>query len=286
MKYDNRTKAEARGWTWNQLSSRLPKRKIERQDSRIFTLIGETTEDFTAGIHKGFSPFNIIGVDLKETSVKRWRQAGGFAVQGPLDLVVIASRISPSGVICDFCGGMTKSNFNTFWNCFMYLNRPGAIILNMLRGRDDIKNMLDTFDGNGFCSALGLDPKRRCHVIYAKLLWDSFMFDLEIQEITGTGLGGFLLFAVLISRRLDPSFYSYKSADSRQYFDMIAMSMPQFDDGAGPRALDSSTKERVRERIQSVDMRDTRRRMAALEAVRTMAIKKNRGRMFRSTDYT
>jgi hypothetical protein len=288
MRYNNITKAQARGWTWNQVCSRLPWGKQQRSQQRVYVLIGDTTAELQTGLSKGFSPFNIIGVDTKKKNVQMWRDVGGLAIQGSMDLVVTLSKVRPDAVLCDFCGGMTKQNFHTFWMCYMHLNRPGVISLNMLRGRDDIDSFRNELNTAAICQGLGLNEKNRGHLMYAKMLIDSFYFESTIQEYFGNDVDGFMGFASAISKHLAPKFYNYRSKDGgKQYFDTLVLSLPGHapEEFTRPKELDQNASDYRTKRHNCEEVPKIKRRLAALEAVRTMAIQKNGGRMFRPGDY-
>jgi hypothetical protein len=270
---------------------------MAKAECRIYVLIGDTTAELQTALRKGFSPFNVIGVDIKAKSVEMWRKAGGLAIQGSLDQIIMASKIRPHAIICDFCGGITTSTFNTFWISYMSLAAPGAIALNMLRGRDDINKMQEQepYNLSMICRGLGLNPKSRGQMIYSKMLVDCFFFEPTIQMGFGNNVDGFMEFAVKISRRLAPKFYEYKSKDGGNWFDSMVMSMPPeatkhmdgtfINEFSRCKSLCHQAEGYIEKRLQDDKMKTIKRKLAALEAVRTMAINKNNGRMFRPNDY-
>ena len=92
MRYQNQTKRTMRNWTWNQLAKRIPN-KDDRRKARVYCLIGDTTEDLETAEKKDFSRHNVVGVDIDTKKVQQWRDAGGLAIQAPLEVVLAYSKI-------------------------------------------------------------------------------------------------------------------------------------------------------------------------------------------------
>lgn len=286
-KYQNQTKRTHRGWTWNQLVKRLGKGNIPR--ARVFCLIGDTVEDLEVAQSKGFSIHNVIGVDLDLEKVERWREAGGLAIQAPLEAVVAHSKIRPQGLVADFCNGINSVAIYTLLNAYFTSGEPGAIVVNLLRGRDQVKKVKDLFVRPGEVSDIklaGVNPKDIGTFPDISLDMNEFFFDMYVENMFPKQRSFLLLLylhAVLNGQDLfldeafirdffesvQPETTAYKSEDSNQYFDLVALNTldrVKFDPNGVDR-ISSFTD------WSDYDIPLVKRRLAALEAVRTQRLK-------------
>lgn len=289
-KYNNITKAQARGWSWNQLVKRIP-HKLNRRKARVYVLIGDTTLDLEKAISKDFHELNVVGVDVRKEPVEAWRKAGGLAIQAPMEAVVALSKVPPKGVIMDFCSGINDTVYRTFNTALLNMPLGGCIVVNMMRGRDQIKKFRDE---KLMKLAEVVSPKtaegckKRSYVLimdmFQSLMMKNPNFQEKVDELHGLmdrmienpknlrayrqADAYFLdeLFAPF-HRRINPSFHSYKSEDSNQYFDMLSVNT--FSSG-----LSDLDKEQIEKMNPSYDWKTIKRRMAALEAVRTQKLEK------------
>lgn len=273
-RYQNNTKAAARGWAWNRICDEI-RGSFDRKRARIYVLIGETNLELEIAEKKGFSRYNVIGVDLKEEHVKRWRAAGGLAIQAPLEPVLYLSKVRPSAVIADFCGGITVNNMHVVLAALNKVNPPGKIICNMLRGRDQVRY----FRHKGYehitgRSELALIEFLYKYIAYTEEATNAFSFSEYDGEPLRTVKKSIIQQKThSMWEQLNPQFYSYKSEDSSQWFDSMALhSLPE---------TPSETKEDKSIRLQfehalaqQYDIPLIKRRMAALEAVRTQKLNK------------
>ena len=281
MKYNNPIKQTARGWSWNRICERI-KSKDARRRARVFCLIGDTTKELEAAKSKGFSLFNVIGVDIRPEPVKAWREAGGLAVQAPLECVLALSKYSPQAVIADFCGGLTEKSFNTMVLALARTEYPGCVVINLLRGRDHI----DKFRMKGLNKACDtfnkpelkqLTKKRSILVMYELFhrIYGPQIFS-EIEETESLTKQQFRKVDELFETHwkkfvetLSPDFYDYKSADSNQYFDSLALNATGY-----PSTPEQVMNSGLFSLIKDYDIQLAKRRMAALEAVRTKELNK------------
>jgi hypothetical protein len=280
-KYVNITKRSARGWAWNQLKKRIrhPKK------ARVYCLIGDTTEELETAQKKGFSPYNVIGVDVQEEAVRRWRQAGGLAIQAPIEAVINFSKVQPHGVIADFCGGLTEMSFRTFEIAIYKTAISGGIVMNLLRGRDEIKKFrpegLENFlKSNDQMSQM---IKKRSVVLLYQLFDCLYRDHPDIVDCTERmrqlaksermlrkHIGVFRELQDRVDTyfeefrdKLAPEFYEYKSQDSSQMFDSLAINSFM--------AADDCV---LRTDWSKYNVEVIQRRLVALEAVRTTKLNK------------
>ena len=136
-KYQNVTKARAREWAWDCICDRI---KSNRKNARVFVLIGDTTNELDIALKRGFSADNVIGVDIRDKPIRMWREQGGIAIKAPLEMVVGLSKVPPSGIIADFCSGIDEVTYTSFLSAMSSAVSPGCIVINLLRGRDKIKD--------------------------------------------------------------------------------------------------------------------------------------------------
>tara|TARA_Y100000034_G_C6826553_1_gene372702 strand:- start:215 stop:1105 length:891 start_codon:yes stop_codon:yes gene_type:complete len=282
MKYNNPIKGSARGWSWNRICERI-RTKDERRRARVFVLIGDTTEELRVAQSKGFSHFNVIGVDLRPEPVKAWREAGGLAIQAPIEVVVSLSKVAPQAVIADFCGGITDMSVNTFLIALLRCKTPGCVVMNMLRGRDQIEDYRCV--PMGMLAEAGLDGmgKKRSTIIlldlFRRLYREEIISDLGIDRWPPTKVQMEEIQACFnerfdeFKRILRPDFHEYKSVDSNQYFDSLAVDTTmRIDSAIGDYGHD--VEKILIEILEDggFEMSSVKRRMAALEAVRTQKL--------------
>lgn len=274
--YDNVTKGQARGWAWNRLTQQIPGR-LERKKARIFCLIGDTTNELEAGISKGFSRHNIIGVDVKKEAVIMWRKAGGLAIQIPLEAAIAFSKIRPQGVIADFHCGINDMTFKTFLQAVACTDMPGCIIINMLRGRDQVEDFRlphqHEFLKIAAPELLQVAKKRNYiilqqlfNIVYTPTLTldpkTHFLNPREAKRNFDDFQRAFMHHFDVFKQMLNPKMHSYKSQDSGQWFDML--SIDSFRSAEPVIDLDE---------WRDYDIPLIRRRLAALEACRTNGLK-------------
>lgn len=284
MAYDNRNKDEARRWAWNRICERIP--NVLRKKARVYTLIGDTTLELEVALSKGFSDINVIGVDVREEPVQRWREAGGLAIQAPIAAVVAFSKVKPQGVIADFCSGISVKNFNSFTMAFARTAIPGCVVINMLRGRDEVNKFRGQYQ-DAFLESVGEDKlipmarkrsvlllhelfQRLCKREIAKFFEPIDALNLTPVEQLALAMGS--KYSTIFDRlfrefsgKLNPQFYEYQSQDSNQWFDTLAINaIVSPDDCLPPRLLDDE--------LWECDVQVVKRRLAALEAVRTMRL--------------
>ena len=281
-KYDNKTKKQARIWAWDRLVERIPS-AAERRRARIYVLIGDTTKELEIAQKKGFSPFNVIGVDVRDEPVKNWRKAGGLAIQAPIETVLAFSKYDAQGVIADFCGGINATSFATFATSCIRTVSPGGIVINLLRGRDSVKSFGITHQKFEVAGVNSQVAKKRSVIIlnqmFQKLCKNEIdriynavdQPDLNLSDRQKASLlrKQFNELFEDFCSRFHPQFYEYKSEDSNQYFDTLAINALTKKGDIMDTSFVQDKKAWVR---QGYDVVGTKRKLAALEAVRTMKL--------------
>lgn len=272
MKYDNPTKAQARGWAWNRIAERI-RGSFNRKRARVYCLIGDTTHELEVAEAKGFSRLNVIGVDIRKEPVEMWRAAGGLAIQAPIDAVLLFSKIKPQAVIADFCGGLNEASWGT-WEALSCVQHPGCIVMNLLRGRDKIKQyrpdpFLDIVKrvDSRTAKLYKKRPMILLSSLFCKLFGDVLFEGIDDNDVAITRLATDKKFFAHFMHKfdefigaLDPQFYEYKSADSFQWFDSIAINSCVRPESALPGEYSEEECTKIK------------RRLAALEAVRTQRL--------------
>lgn len=277
-RYENVTKSQSRGWAWNRICDRI-RRKEGRKRSRIFVLIGDTTKELETARSKGFSDHNVIGVDIREEPVKAWREQGGIAIQAPIDMVVALSKTPPNAVIADFCAGLDDTTYTSMLAALSHTVLPGCIVINLLRGRDKIKQfrrphlleMLQALGGNELEQA----GKNRAYVLLTQIFFEHYYQDDNLDVDPGMSQAAFMQAMDQIHKTFDRQFgtfirstspkkHSYQSADSNQYFDSLAINpIPNFE-----------LSKPIKWTNTGFDEATVRRRLAAMEAIRTQRLQK------------
>jgi len=295
MKYNNLTKAQARGWAWNRICQRI-KGSFNRKRARVYCLIGDTTHELEAAEAKGFSRLNVIGVDIKKESVEMWRKAGGLAIQAPIEAVLLFSKVRPQAAIIDFCGGLNEISFSTWKAGIFGVEFPGCVVMNLLRGRDKINK----YRPDPTLEILKNDSKARslCKSRPVILLSTLFTYLYE-DELFGGGWNSvenvneekfsdraleFVTNPSFIRKfkakfddfclTINPQFYEYKSIDSGQWFDSIAINsgcLIPVDPSLGNSGIEDLQDEWKNSHSEN-EYKMIKRRLAALEAVRTQKL--------------
>jgi hypothetical protein len=277
--YDNLIKSAARGWAWNRISDRI-KNTDARRRARVYCLIGDTVKELETAEKKGFSKFNVIGVDVRKESVEAWRAAGGIAIQAPLEAVIALSKYDPSAVIADFCGGLTKTSLFTFHIALHRTMAPGCIVVNLLRGRDHAKHFGPSEDVVKVIKEQHLQYaktiKKRSVILfydlfkglYGDTIMNNIKFNVPVDIQFKLAEQEFDKYFNMFKSKTNPQFYDYKSQDSNQYFDSLALNSIQ----------EKPNKEVALQLIESFnenkyDFLKIKRRLAAMEAIRTQKIR-------------
>lgn len=228
MKYDNGTKQTWRGWAWNQIQSRITPR------SKVLVLCGESGADIE---HAQKRRFDIVGVDVEQSCVDRFRSMGGVAICDKVHRQLILQ--SPNGAILDMLGGITRQS----WGDMVHSSSAcEAVVWNGLRGRDG---------GGGFDSIMGDMPipdyttgrrretitgKHRGKIAFAAIVaryWLA-MHGRLADAMRGIVQGEHIPHSFFddIGSAIRPAYYSYRSKDGGQWFDSIAWTNPRSQRGS------------------------------------------------------
>lgn len=255
VKYDNATKQTWRGWAWNQVAKKL------LPGQRVMVLCGDGSHDIDVGARKGFE---VVGVDILQGSVDRFRGKGGIAVCDTIEKQVYA--VNPDAVIFDYMGGITPHRLRTVADATRFCN---VVVANFLRGRDpaarqiagDLRPLVrdgEKHRGKIAAAFVGCDLMRVLFENMDSLDDERYLFLSDIQEGVKNGrareAAEFARGAIAIH---NPAFYSYRSKDGKQYFDSVSMS------------LDGDIVESVKPTVWCHDRRSVRL-AAAAKAVSTM----------------
>lgn len=213
--YAFKQKADWRGWAWNQLAERIPER--ERRAALVVGLFGAAGLDFDVARDKGFDPRGFVNIEKDDDATLEARRRGITTVKGDAGERLKALHVRPDAIFLDLCGGNTKPSRSAITGALGAY--PRVLVVNMLRGRDDVVN--PDLDG------LGRRYLRR----------SEFVIELAFLWIVDTcrrtyGVSGEVA-AETIARRnrwissIRPRFHSYPSPGSdgrRSWFDSVALS--------------------------------------------------------------
>jgi hypothetical protein len=250
--YDNATKDSWRGWAWNQLETRLGK-SYAYAPKKVCVLAGDIAGDLPHAVKRNI---DCVAVDTSQNCVRRFRENGGVATNDGLHNQIIA--LQPDGIIADLVSGVTVNS------CRMMIDATGvcdAVIFNLLRGRDkgmgEADLMMPSFYGRE--KRLEYVGKHRGRLL---LLFAGAV----ISEMwLGTEKGSRFVPDELFNY-MKPSFYSYRSVDSGQYFDSVAVTTKDFRLGGGKAEMD---------RLRTYAPVDSRRKAAAAKALLTSRRQRN-----------
>lgn len=255
--YNAKSKASHRGWLWNTIAKRISK---PARDCLGCVLIGPDNSDVKKATSVGFVIPNIIAVDVIPDRIKSHRDLGGIGIVGDIRSVLRHWNDRPLDfLVLDTC--------STYYSCCsMYLegNLSGAIdpfttvYVNMQRGREyppsthniSVEDMVRAFGkhrGRWFANWIAGD-------IVAAMYGDGW--------IKSHGYEAVQMCNMIVSDGLKAEYGSYKSRSVRM--DSIIFE-------GGPRLEKYLHTHRPSERPR-MDI-DVERRMPALKAVRTKALR-------------
>lgn len=222
-RYTNATKATWRGWAWNQVQKRSPKRAL------VMCLCGDSAQDLQYAKKRGL---RCVGVDMNKDCVATFRKAGGVAVQGQLSSM--AMMVKPHAVIADMLGGITQRNA---MDPVLLLSFFHGFVWNGLRGRDQIGASISRVQGNnlipdystGRCRWVeqGKHRGKAVFMLAVSVAWQAHIgMPLQIDDGNGCSLEHREVprwFVQFVGRLRRPCYASYRSKDGGQWFDSVAM---------------------------------------------------------------
>jgi hypothetical protein len=247
QKYANPTKATWRGWSWNQVMQRSGKSYLHAKKT-VCVLAGDSAGD--AG-HAERHGVKCVAIDYSVDNVRTFRDTGGVAIQDSLKNQIVA--MTPDCLIADFVNGITFDNLGLALDAITICD---AVVLNFLRGRDALggkmaragDSMVPHYSGR----RVVVEPtgKHRGKLAAVILGWmcaeDWYGIDRERKFIPAE-----------VFDKMKPSFHSYRSKDSGQYFDSVAITTKDF------------RIHEAKDWVQSLAPQASRRKAAAAKAVLT-----------------
>lgn len=247
QKYSNPTKSTWRGWSWNQVTRRAGKSYVHSKKT-VCVLAGDSAGDAS---HAEKHKVRCVAIDYSIGNVMTYRKSGGVAIQDSLHNQLLA--LAPDSLIADFVNGITVENIGTMLDSVCVCD---AVVFNFLRGRDPLGGKLaacadavvPNYDGRRSLSVTC--GKHRGRLATMLLAWTCaemwYGIDREERFIPGD-----------LFQKMKPSFYSYKSTDSGQYFDSVALTTKDF------------RIEESRDWVTSLAPPSSKRKAAAAKAVLT-----------------
>ena len=276
--YASGTKETWRGWAWNRIIEHLPgykpwlgKGALSRlcEDKVAVYLPGPDDFDRQAALSKGFRNENLIAVDVCSERIASVRKHGGIGLQGTLQEVLLhwSPTMRCDVVVADLCCGMTEDVWRLGEAIVVAMRSPGVVAANLLRGRDAGSNWMreQNAEIERRCVTKGISPLE-CKYLGKHRGWEfllGFIWNLlDSRGVENAAVRG------TVERWMTyfhPKFYSYRSPESRQWFDGIVFRW------GGRGEVDPSVIQKVADRLP----RRLRRagnvpgKLAALQAVRT-----------------
>jgi hypothetical protein len=245
QKYVNPTKSTWRGWSWNQVMQRAG-RSYAYAKKTVCVLAGDSAGD---AAHARKHGVKCVAIDYSVDNVRTFRETGGVAIQDSLRNQLIA--MTPDCLIADFVNGITYENLAIAVDAIAICD---AVVLNFLRGRDALggkmasagDSMVPHYSGR----RVVVEPtgKHRGKLAAVLLGW------MCAEDWYGIDRGRRFIPEDLFGK-MKPSFYSYRSKDSGQYFDSIAITTKDFQ------------IQETKEWIKSIAPQASRRKAAAARAV-------------------
>ena len=278
--YDDPAKDAWRGWKWNAIANaacgfndRIPPREKARRlsEKTVLYLVGPDDHDRKRALARGFANHNLIAIDLVQERVDEVRRAGGLAICGSLQQVLLNwPHDWPIDVIdADLCSGITKDVIGLA-RCLLAcpaFESQSVLSLNMMRGRDAESNELRS-------TLNAMFPQYKHGAKHRGLNWS---MHLAIEVIAMGKCNPTHEAVGVIFEIQRASINSYRSKTSGQFFDscvhrwgITRLAQPD---------VSSRDWERERKQVGSVlsstcsSSVGVRHRIAALRAVRTMKMR-------------
>ncbi len=259
--YDFGQKNHWRRWLWNQV--------VERAGARVKSwpvlyLAGPTDADRRVAVAKGIPDHNLIGIDRSRGNVEALRERGALSIQAEAEHVIGSwpKTIPCAAVVLDFCGGLELEDLKWIaWLPMMPGFQRAVIAVNLKRGRDASSNGIrQILRDNDVVPGL-----HRGRHLYASAL--NF-------QAAGSARHAYTGLIRNLHNDWKPAFHSYKSRSESgsavTVFDSVVWSPSEVwariseDTYAGKRIGE------VWEGAGAQADEATRRRLAAVRAVRTM----------------
>lgn len=283
--YDDPAKDAWRGWKWNAIAhaacgfnDRIPPREKARRlsEKTVLYLVGPNDHDRRRAMARGFANHNLIAVDMVQERVDEVRMAGGLAVCGSLQQVLLnwPHDWQIDVVDADLCSGVV-SDVMELPECLLFcpaFKADSVMSINLMRGRDSASNkvreMLKRFRGLSIA-----DMKHRSSTWLINLMHRCLALHLQVNGGAYSVANNEFMLEFFQTR--SPRTNSYKSKTSGQWFDSVVHRWSCDIEICGDWKRFQPLRDFVSDRLsRSCSEQDgIRHRIAALRAVRTMKMR-------------
>jgi hypothetical protein len=195
-----------------------------------------------------------VAIDYVIDNVNTFRKAGGVAVQDSLKNQMIA--LTPEAIIADFVNGITAENHALLLDATHICD---AVVFNFLRGRDVHGGKMAEVMKDGMYTVphyKGGDVVAE-HVGKHRGKMTALVIGYAVAKMWYEIPPSISVVPHAVFENLQPSFYSYKSKDSGQWFDSVALTTKAF------------RIHETKEWVASLAPADSRRKAAAAKAILT-----------------
>jgi len=205
-RYLNGNKATWRGWVWNRIAERIR----DKRNANVLYLIGDSDEDRKKAISKGFRNENLIGVDVRQSSVDAVREAGGIAICADINEVISEwpENRSVDAVVLDYCSGLQE---NTALTVPLIASRkafiPSVVVINLQRGRDNVTGAISSLVKCDDSAAMADHLRRQYGKHRGEMLLSSLFSGIAYEQSKTTGEDPRELF-FSVANAFNPQFYS------------------------------------------------------------------------------
>jgi hypothetical protein len=165
-----------------------------------------------------------VAIDYDISNVNTFRKTGGVAVQDSLQNQIMA--LTPDCVIADCVNGITVDNIALLLDAITVCD---AVVLNLLRGRDPVGgDMVKQMQGFAYTvphykrGDVVVESIEKHRGKMAALLIAAACNEMWYDRPRSSAV------PQDVFDRMRPSFYSYRSMDSGQYFDSVAITTKDF----------------------------------------------------------
>ena len=221
---DNPQKNNAREWKWKRIADRI----VDRANALILYLAGSEDLDRREAIKRGFSPNNLIAIEISKASVDILRSRKVITIPGKLHEIVPEwpPSMPIAAIVADFCSGLSKDT-RRFALSLMYapaVRRGTVLAVSCQRGRD----IPATFNWDESLLEVGNTIKHRGFqfIRTANVLW-AITLGEQLKMLPPADLDPILKWVVEGEGQIE--FNEYQSnarRDGGLYFDTVIMQYP------------------------------------------------------------
>ncbi len=233
---DDYKKGQKNTWRrqcWNEIAKRVK----DRKNAIVLYLPAEQDMDRRVAVSKGFSPDNMIAVDMREEVVEKLREENKLTICGRIEYAMF--YVKPKVIHMDLCSGFKQDLFVLLWSFIAgrYADFDSVFCINMMRGREHSESgqMLKIMQAgveNSLSPYVGVlaDPIKwhRMHrgfCLYCWLLWavkDGLIGRMGFVD----GSDKIKKQIEAIGEKLNPFFCSYASTAGNLIFDTVIFDNP------------------------------------------------------------